>query len=83
MIKRVPKQDPFDLKLRDRFVYAEFAYHNPSARLTASLTERVKRSQAVFRPLPAPGSEDSKVNSNVKLNEIVGSFRPYILECLW
>ena len=40
--------DPFDLKLRDRFTDYLFAYHNPSARLKASLTESAKRGQIVL-----------------------------------
>ena len=31
--------DPLDIKLRDRFLEAIFAYDNPSARLLASLNE--------------------------------------------
>ena len=33
----------FDIKLRDRFIGAVFANHNPSARSIASLTEPAKR----------------------------------------
>ena len=37
--------DPLDIKLRDRFLEAIFAYDNPSARLLASLNETVKLAQ--------------------------------------
>ena len=45
----------------DRFIDVVFAYHNPRARIAASLTEHVKRAHAVFKPLTAPGSDTLNV----------------------
>ena len=41
------------MKLRDHFIDRRIAYHNPSARLIASLTGFVKRAQTVFGHLKA------------------------------
>ena len=47
VINKTQLCDPFDIKLRDRFIEAIFADHNPCVRLLASLNEPVKLAQTV------------------------------------